>query len=190
MTSSKAAIAYQAAKLMAETQLLDYGLAKRKAAKRLGYDIRHTLPNNQEVETALISWLALYPDSETERYKQQALLELNKAADFFTEFLPVVVGSLPRGAFVLGDVVRLHLFADFAESVGFKLEAANIPYELVDVGLRFYKGSKVEVFPQYQFEANDIPFLVTVFPIEMQRNSPISSVTNKPSKRYSISQIT
>jgi hypothetical protein len=53
-------IAYEAARLIAGDGSLDYGTAKRKAARQLGVPDSRALPDNLEIEEALRSYQSLY----------------------------------------------------------------------------------------------------------------------------------
>ena len=56
----RARIAAAAARLMAEDGIDDFALAKRKAARQLGASDTQSLPANDEVETELKAYQALY----------------------------------------------------------------------------------------------------------------------------------
>jgi len=58
-------IAHVAARILAEDGSLDYGSAKRKAARQLGAPDSDNLPNNQQIDEALRSYQALYQADET-----------------------------------------------------------------------------------------------------------------------------
>ena len=59
----RSAIAVHAARLMAQDGIEDYGLAKRKAARRLGAAGTEALPGNDEIEAELRDYLALYQEA-------------------------------------------------------------------------------------------------------------------------------
>ena len=54
------ALAQEAARIMAEHGVDDYGFAKRKAAERLGVGEHAVLPKNSEVEAALVEYQRLF----------------------------------------------------------------------------------------------------------------------------------
>ena len=58
-------IAHAAARILAENGALDYGSAKRKAARQLGVPESGSLPDNQQVEDALRSYQSLFQADET-----------------------------------------------------------------------------------------------------------------------------
>lgn len=170
---------------MAETQLLDYQLAKRKALVQLGLPSASMLPSHLDVELELKRWLEVFPEADYAAFVAETRRELSNALDFFAAYQPAVVGSLVRGAFILGDVVRLHLFADFAEEVMMLADGAGIPYELHEVALALSAGGRSELFSQLRLQAGNAEIWATIFPLDAQRSAPISTVTKRPSKRYS-----
>ena len=60
-------IAHEAARLMAESGIRDYHLAKRKAAERLDAGDTRDLPRNDEVERELAAYLRLFHGDEQSR---------------------------------------------------------------------------------------------------------------------------
>ena len=83
---ARSAIAVQAARLMAEDGIEDYGLAKRKAAKQLGMHDTRRLPNNAEIDAALREYQVIYqPDDQRQRtqlLREQAVDTMRELADF------------------------------------------------------------------------------------------------------------
>ena len=61
---TRRAIAARAARLMAEDALGDFGTAKRKAARQLGFADNQALPSNDEVEAELRSYQLLFQNDE------------------------------------------------------------------------------------------------------------------------------
>ncbi|MCA1998920.1 MAG: hypothetical protein LDL25_03950 [Hyphomicrobiales bacterium] len=125
-------IASTAARLMAQDGITDYGLAKRKAAKILGAPEGEALPSNEEVETELRAYQALFQDEEhTERLR--ALREAALAAmDFLAAFRPYLTGSVLDGTAGRYAEIELDLFADSAKDVEIFLLSHGIPYEHAD----------------------------------------------------------
>ena len=63
-SQARRSIASLAARMMAEDGIADYGFAKRKAARSLGFGDGETLPTNDEVETELRSYQSLFQDED------------------------------------------------------------------------------------------------------------------------------
>ncbi|MDO9635687.1 MAG: hypothetical protein Q7I95_01895, partial [Thiobacillus sp.] len=90
-------IAHAAARILAEDGSLDYGSAKRKAARQLGAPDSGNLPDNQQIEEALRSYQALYQADETRTQlallRQVAIEYMEQLADFD----PHLTGSVLNG---------------------------------------------------------------------------------------------
>jgi hypothetical protein len=56
-------VAQEAARIIVNQGLRDYGLAKKKAAERLGLNTRGSLPGNAEIEQAVSEHLQLFDSS-------------------------------------------------------------------------------------------------------------------------------
>ena len=114
-------IAHEAARLIALDGSLDYGAAKRKAARTLGAPDSKALPDNQEIETALRSYQALYQAEEHSGHlallRQVALEYMTKLA----EFDPHLTGSVLQGTAGRHSDINLQLFADKPKELEFFL---------------------------------------------------------------------
>src|SRR4030095_8508157 len=87
-------LAHEAARLMAESGIRDYHLAKLKAAERLGIHDDASLPRNREIEDALREYQRLFQgdmQQQAVRVRRDAAL---RALEFFAGFSPRVVGSV------------------------------------------------------------------------------------------------
>ena len=116
-------IAHEAARLIALDGSLDYGAAKRKAARTLGAPDSKALPDNQEIETALRSYQALYQAEEQSGHlallRQMALEYMTKLAAFD----PHLTGSVLQGTAGRHSDINLQLFADNPKDLEFFLLA-------------------------------------------------------------------
>jgi hypothetical protein len=177
------ALAQEAARIMAEHGIGDFGLAKRKAADRLGLnDSGAVLPKNTEIETALAEYQRLFGgESHAESLYAQRRAALN-AMLYLHEFEPRLVGSVLSGTATEHSDVQLHLFADRPESVTIKLMDEGIPYELTERRLRL-NADRVIAYPGVRFELDDQSIEATVFPTDGIRQAPVSPVDGRPMKR-------
>ena len=122
-------IAHAAARILAEDGSLDYGSAKRKAARQLGAPGSNSLPDNQEVEEALRSYQALYQADEV--HAQLAHLRA-VAIDYMerlAEFDPHLTGSVLNGTAGRHAGIQLQLFTDRQKDVEFLLMGLGVPYQ-------------------------------------------------------------
>lgn len=126
------AIAASAARLMAEDGIADYGLAKRKAARQLGASQSEALPTNEEIETELRCFLALYQEEERpERLRALRAVAL-EVMELFRDFQPHLTGAVLEGTAGRYAQVEIELFADSSKDVEIFLLSRNISYTLAD----------------------------------------------------------
>ena len=108
--------------MMAESGIEDFGLAKRKAAERLGVRGAGALPTNAEIQVCLAECLRIFESDDT----QSRLDNLRRvAADVMLElepFAPRLVGAVLAGMVTITSAVELHVFADAPELVAAELE--------------------------------------------------------------------
>jgi hypothetical protein len=121
-------IAHAAARILAEDGSLDYGSAKRKAARQLGAPDSGNLPDNQQIEEALRSYQALYQADETRAQLallRQVAIEYMERLEAFDPHLtgPVLNGTAGRHA-----SITLQLFTDQQKDVDFLLMRLDVPY--------------------------------------------------------------
>jgi hypothetical protein len=125
-------IAHAAARILAEDGSLDYGSAKRKAARQLGAPDSGNLPDNQQIEEALRSYQALYQADETREQlallRQVAIEYMERLADFDPHLTgPVLKGTAGRHA-----GITLQLFTDQQKDVEFLLMGLGTPYQAAE----------------------------------------------------------
>ncbi len=180
-------LADEAARLMYEHGIEDFGLAKRKAAERLGLTDRGSLPRNAEIEAALLERQRLFGGSR----HTVALLRLRRAARnamvMFAEFEPRLAGPVLAGTASENADVEIHLFADSPEQVSFQLMRDDIPHELSERRLR--RDDDYVNYPTYRFVAGDTPIEATVFPLIGLRQAPRSPVDGRPMRRASLREV-
>ncbi len=122
-------IAHAAARLLAEDGSLDYGSAKRKAARQLGAPDSGNLPDNQQIEEALRSYQAIYQADQT----RALLTTLRQTAIEYMEHLaafdPHLTGSVLNGTAGPYADINLQLFTDDQKDVEFLLMRLGSPYQ-------------------------------------------------------------
>jgi hypothetical protein len=177
------ALAQEAARLMAEHGIQDFGVAKRKAAERLGVtDGAAVLPKNSEIEAALGEYQRLFGGAlhlKSLRAQRRAALAAMRA---LREFEPRLVGAVLAGTATLHSDVQLHLFAERAESVALKLLDHGIAHEVTERRVRF-DPERIRAFPGVRFQVDDQPIEATVFPPDGIRQAPVSPVDGRPMRR-------
>ena len=188
-TTLRAHIASEAARLMVESGIDNYHVAKRKAAERLRLNERHVMPGNDEVEAAVGEYQRLFRGNnqsrELERLRRGAL----QAMRFLERFSPRLVGSVLSGTADVYSEVCLHLFSEPTEAVGVFLMDRCIPFELAERRLRV-AADEQRVFPAYRFVAGEVPIELVVFDRDTQRHPPLSPVDGKPMRRANVATVT
>ena len=130
-------IAQQAARLMAEDGVHDYGYAKKKAGRQLGVSENSVLPTNAEIEEEIRLYHQLFSADE----QPVELAKLRQAAlatmQLFKQFNPHLTGSVLDGSAGKFAQTDIHLFADSAKEVEIFLLNQQIPYENSEKSYRF-----------------------------------------------------
>ena len=181
-------VAHEAARLMAESGIRDFHQAKRKAAERLGIHDDASLPRNRENEDALREYQRLFQgDAQAAglRARRDAAL---RALEFFAGFDARLVGPVLDGTADRYSPVALHLYTDDADAVARYLDQHLIPAESRSRRIRFDRERADDV-PVWVFSAEELTFDLTVLPSDALRQSPLSSIDEKPMKRASLSQL-
>ena len=181
-------LAVEAARLMAEHGIDDFGFAKRKAAERFGTFEGAVLPSNAEVEAALQEYQRLFEaDSHGETLyvlRQTAITAMELLADF----APRLVGPVLTGTATRNTEVQLHLFAERTEAVTIRLLDTAIPHELVERRVKVRADDWV-LTPAVRLTVDDIPVDALVFGRDGQRQSPLSPTDGRPVRRASIDEV-
>jgi hypothetical protein len=184
----RAALAQEAARIMSEQGIDDYGLAKRKAAERFGATDIAVLPKNTEIEAALAAHHRLF-EAHTHSTTLSSLRRTAlQAMRLLQRFEPRLVGPVLSGTASAHSEVNLHLFAEGAEPVALHLMEKGIPHRMGERRLR-YEPNRLVAYPVVHFVAGDRPIDAVVFPIDGIRQSPASPVDGRPMKRADTAEI-
>lgn len=181
-------IAEHAARLMAEEGFTSYFAAKQKAAERLGVSSTRNLPNNREIEDALIDYQRLFQGPEQTGRLQRLRRTAVSAMRFLDRFKPRLVGPVLSGTAAEHTMVSLHLFCDTPEEVGLFLLEQDIPYELAERRLRV-NPSTFAAYPSFQFAADDADIELIVFSSKEIRQAPCSPVDGRPMRRATLTEV-
>jgi hypothetical protein len=178
-------IAAQAARLMAEDGIDNYGLAKRKAARALGVAESESLPTNEEVEAELRTYLALYQDDEQpERLRQLRQVAL-EVMNFLADFRPYLTGDVLDGTAGRYADVDIELYADSGKDVEIFLLSHNIPYEPAE----FSRHSPDSPEVRLRLDWHDVPVVLSVFPLQAERHSARNPHTGRTRQRARASTV-
>ena len=181
-------LAVEAARLMAEHGIDDFGFAKRKAAERFGTFEGAVLPSNAEVEAALQEYQRLF-EADTHGETLYVLRQTAVTAmELLAEFTPRLVGPVLTGTATRNTEVQVHLFAERAEAVTIRLLDTAIPYELVERRVKV-RADEWVLTPAVRLTVDDIPVDALVFGRDGQRQAPLSPTDGRPLRRASIDEV-
>lgn len=188
-TDLRSEIAAEAARFMSEHGIEDYGLAKRKAAERLGVRMSAGfLPSNEQVHAQLLERQRIFePEDSAAR-----LAHLRRiAADVMgvlEAFRPRLVGPVLDGSAIVNSAIELHAFADAPEAVAAALEEHGLRLRDSQRRYRFAKGETEQV-PGYDLSLEGEELRVMVFRERGAGHAPLSPVDGKPMRRASRSAV-
>lgn len=153
-------IADATARLLALDGSLDYGSAKRKAARQLGAADSQNLPDNQEIESALRAYQALFQaDAAPSR-----LAQLREVAMEYMERLrdydPHLTGSVLNGTAGKHSDINLQLFTEKEKEIEFLLMGRAEPYRTAE--RRSESGDRV--YPRFIIDDPRATIDLTVYP--------------------------
>lgn len=178
----RARLAQEAARLMIDHGIVDFRLAKQKAAARFGVRERGALPSNAEIEQRLHERQRIF-DPLGHRSRLADCLQV--AADMMgllSDFQPRLVGGVLSGSVTETTAVELHVFSDAPESIAGLLSEHRIPFR--DCQRRYrLRLKETSIYPGYTFTAGDIRVDAIAFPEKALRQSPLSPVDGKPMRR-------
>lgn len=144
-------LAYQAAKLMAESGITDHAFAKRKAARQLGASDTQHLPSNEEIDAALHSYRALYQHDSHPDILHQLRVSALATMRQLAEFHPYLTGSVLSGTAGAHSDINLMLFSDDAKAVLLFLLKHNLEFD--DGEWRVRIGGREESVPSHTLTA-------------------------------------
>lgn len=175
-------LAQECARLMTEEGIKDFRTAKRKAALRLAISDRAVLPDNTEIEQAVIERQRLFHATQQPVHLRKLRQDALEAMRFLARFRPKLVGSVLTGTAGLHSDIQLHLFADTPNEVLLFLMEHHIPLETAERRLTLNNGDQISL-PVFRFKAGDAPLDLTVFAPLSEREAPRSPVDGRPLRR-------
>jgi hypothetical protein len=181
-------VAQEAARIIVNHGVRDYRLAKQKAAERLGFNTRGSLPGNAEIEAAVAEHLQIFGGDSHENHLRLMRVAALSAMQLLAGFEPRLVGPVLVGTADENSAVNLHLFADSPEAVAM---------ELSDIGLQFRpyerrlknRPNQVETYAGFTFRHSNSQIEATVFPVDGIRQAPMSPIDGKPMRRVDSSGV-
>jgi len=148
MDTLKSEIAAVAARMVVE-EGLEYGPAKRRAVKQMGLPGRTALPGNDDIEAAVVDYIALFC-SETQPGELLALRQLALVwMERMAEFRPHLGGAVWHGTATRTSDIYLQLFCDDCKSAEIALIDHRVDY--VPRTVTGFHGESVEALSVHAF---------------------------------------
>lgn len=185
---TRRSIAVEAARLMSESGLRDFRMAKLKAAERFGVVDEGTLPSNREIDEALREHQRLFHGDDHVRTLRRLREAAVAAMRFFATHEPRLVGSVLEGTADRHSAVCLHLYSDHPLAVVADLQEHGIAYDEQGRTLRLDRDTTRE-FPAFVFSADGTPIDLTVLPYDRLRQAPIDRISEKPMQRATLTML-
>ncbi|MBN1238024.1 MAG: hypothetical protein JXB36_05955 [Gammaproteobacteria bacterium] len=181
-------LAQAAARLMMENGIEDFGLAKRKAAEKLGVRDLGALPSNQQIAESLAERQRIF-EADTHPHRIENLRRTALSVmDLLAPFEPRLVGAVLAGTATISSPIELHAFSDAPESIVWQLAEHGV--NVRDCERRYRYGSKLAAqIPAYRFVMNGAEVVVAAFPENGIRQAPLSPVDQKPMRRAPRSEV-
>lgn len=184
-------LAEEAARIILEEGVRDYGLAKRKAADHLGIQGRRDLPANTEVESAVLERSRLFATAATRTEYRDRLRAAALVMGRLEWLEPRLVGPLLLGIVEPQPVINLHGFAETVEEVIIALGDRGIRTRSGERQYRGGGGAGAGVrAPYLAFAGPDgLEIELTIFPLEGLRQAPPSPIDGRPMRRLNLAAV-
>lgn len=181
-------VALEAARLISEHGIRDYGHAKRRAADRLGVWDEQALPRNAEIENALREYQRLFQAVSQPQALRARREGARAAMRFLARFEPRLVGAVLEGTADAHSAICLHLFSDDPDAVPLFLGERGIAVEMQSRRIRLDHEREL-LAPVLLFGADDLGFDLTVLPLDALRQAPLGSIDGRPLARASLAAL-
>ena len=185
---SRQVVAQEAARIIVNQGIRDYGLAKKKAAERLGLTNRGSLPGNVEIERAVAEHHQLFGGDGHAAMLRALRLAALSAMEVLDDFSPRLVGPVLNGTADENSAVNLHVFADAAELVADRLDARGLTWRAYERRLK-YRRDRPETCAGFEFRGESGPVQATVFPVDGIRQAPLSPIDGRPMDRADAARV-
>ena len=180
-------IAAAAARLMAEDGIDNFALAKRKAARQLGAADTESLPTNDEVESALRDYRALYQAEEhPERIAELRRVALD-AMRALERFSPYLTGPVLKGIAGPYAEIDLQLYPDSTKDVELFLLERNIAFDTAET--RRFSGDRAHAVSVFKLDWLGAQLRLSVFDPRDERIALKSSQAGRVMDRAGIAEV-
>ena len=175
-------IAQEAARIVCEELMTDYGAAKKKALARLGLPPRTALPDNAQVQQAVIEYQQLFGGAKYREHLHRMRAAALQAMQLLAAYSPRLAGAVVTGAVTTAHHVQLHAACERAEQLEIFLQNRGAKVEQDERNYR-YPGGREERIPVVSFEMAGVGIDVAVFDHEGAHQVPLNPLDGKPFRR-------
>jgi hypothetical protein len=177
-------VADEAARVMAEHGISDFGLAKRKAAERLGVRSGGGLPSNALIQARLAERQRIFEPDAHDAWVAKLRQVAADVMAALEEFRPRLVGAALDGTATINSAIEIHAFGDSPELVAIALEAVAVRVHDHQRRYRFGRDDTPQI-PGFELLLDDLEVQVMVFPERGSHHAPLSPVDGRPMRRAS-----
>jgi hypothetical protein len=167
--------------MMAEDGIVDYGFAKRKAAKSLGVGDGEPLPANDEVEAELRVYQSLFQEDDQPRHLKDLRGTALDIMELLEDFRPYLTGAVLDGTAGRFSEIEIDLYADSAKDVEISLLSRNISYQSSEPRHQIPGTPETRLHLSWQ----DVPVTLSVYPMARERQQRRDSLTRPTRARAS-----
>jgi hypothetical protein len=183
----RARIAAAAARIMAEDGIDDYALAKRKAARQVGASEKDGLPGNDEIESELRAYRALYQAEEhPARIAELRAIALD-AMRALERFSPYLTGPVLEGNAGPYAEIELQLFPESAKELEIFLLERRMAFDTREA--RRFSGDRARAVSVFTLEWDGVPLRLTVFDPRDERVALKTSAAGRVADRAGIAEV-
>lgn len=186
-------IAQQAARMMAEEGISDYGYAKKKAGRQLGITEASSLPTNAEIAEEVKIYQALFLGDEQPEQLKLLRIDALTTMKMLERFNPHLTGAVLDGTAGRYADTHLHLFADSLKEVEMFLLNKQIPFEtnkksyrVMNDGKRDKKSSHRKTVPVFSLDGPNGLIKLSVFEFDDMRVATKSAIDGANTERLNI----
>lgn len=186
-------IAQQAARMMAEDGVSDFGYAKKKAGRQLGVTDNTIMPSNAEIEEELKLYNTLFLSEEQPENLRELRVNALFTMQLLERFNPHLTGAVLDGTAGIMSETHIHLFADSVKDVEMFLLNQQIPfdvneksYRIINDGKRDKKGDSRKTVPVFTLETDKGLIKLSVFDVDNIRVATKRAADGSNAERLNI----
>ena len=178
-------IAQEAAKIIAEKGIQQFGQAKFKAAENLNAMNYGCLPSNSDVEKKIVEYYQLFQADIDFDHIQSLRKIAYDIMHMFNNYLIYLVGPVANGTASVSSAINFHIASEDESEIIQTLIENDLTHKPYDRKIKFNEKMIRRVNGIKTIYKN-IDVELTVFNYKEIRHAPLSKIDNKPMKRIKI----